>query len=400
MPQSVYIWQRDWNRKVSEAVRQRVPAFAGAAFLAAQVEWPPAASLTPPPSPAVTRPVVDWSALKAAGKPVALAVRVHRAGPPEEVVTLLVRLFRERLAEASAAGLPVAAFQIDYDCPQKSLDRYRQWLTGIRAKLADTRIPLFLTTLPSWLGEPAFPALAGAADGYILQVHSFDLTASGKAPAICDPDSARQWVARAASLGRPFDVALPTYRCLAGYAPDGRTLGIAADAGSPSWPPGTRILEMESDPDALAALVAEWTAKRPACLRGLWWYRLPVEGEIRNWPWPTLAAVMTGRSPVSRLEARATAGNPADFTLWNTGEKDEPLPRRVSVTWAAIPTEPAAVDAAKGWSCQNSEGGLQFSTQPDAMGRRLTPGRSIPLGWLRWLETPSPPAEFRFAIMR
>jgi hypothetical protein len=400
LPQGVYVWQREWNRRVSQSVRERVPAFDSAAVLVAQVDWPVGAGGGGnPATPTVARPPIDWAALRAAAKPVALVIRVHRSGPADQVAETVVRLFRERLDEARAGGLDAAGLQIDFDCPQKALGGYRQWLTAVRSALGPLNLPLWITTLPSWLGEPAFPALVDAADGYVLQVHSFDLTGSGKSPAVCDPVSARLWVAQAAGLGRPFRVALPTYRCLAGYAPDGRPLGVAADAGSPSWPPGTRILELESEPEALAALVAEWTQNRPAALLGLMWYRLPVEGEIRNWPWPTLAAVMAGRSPLTRLEAAASAGNPVDFTLRNTGEKDEPWPLRVTVTWTG-PGRPAAADAGGGWNCQAGDGRIEFSRLTKGLPRRLGPGKSVPLGWLRWTETPAESPAFRFEIVR
>src|SRR4029079_10364977 len=135
-------------------------------------------------------------------------------------------------------SVTVAEFQIDYDCPQKKLDGYLRWLTKVREGLRGTGIPLPITTLPSWLDEPLFANLADATDAYVLQVHSFDLTTLGKSPTVCDPVSARRWVERAARLGKPFFVALPTYRCIAGYAADGRCLGMVADAGAPPWPPG------------------------------------------------------------------------------------------------------------------------------------------------------------------
>ena len=95
----------------------------------------------------------------------------------------------------------------------------------------------------------------------------------------------------------PFSVALPTYRCTAGYAPNGKLLSVAMDSVQPSWPPGTRILEFGADADKIAALVHEWQESRPLQLRELIWYRVPIATDTRNWRWPTLAAVMAGRFP-------------------------------------------------------------------------------------------------------
>lgn len=391
--QRAYVWQRTWSPQVSESVREHAGAFESLALLAGQLEW------TEPLRRTDVRPAIDWTALRSTGKSVGLVLRVHHAGETGAVSKAVTQVLRDRLAEAQAVGVPVSEFQIDYDCPQKSLDAYLAWFVKVREGLLPTKIPLRVTALPTWLGEPAFAALADASDGYILQVHSFDMTRLGKTPTVCDPATASDWVLKAARLGKPFEVALPTYRCLAGYAPDGRYLGMAADAGTPSWPPGTKILEMDSDPEGIAALVADWTRQRPANLRGLYWYRLPVEGELRNWSWTTLAAVMAGRAPLSHLEVRASAGNPIDFTLRNSGEKDEPLPSLVKATWTG-PERAVAADALSGWTCQSGVDMIEFQSPNNRIGSRLPPGHSLPLGWIRYHETPAAPVVFSFEMVR
>lgn len=392
--QRAYVWQRDWSRQVSQAVAGHATAFDSLALLAAQMEW-----RDPSKPPTIIRPAIDWTTLHATGKSIGLVVRVHRAGEPDTVAEAVTKLLNDRLAEAAAANVSISEMQIDYDCPQKSLDAYLRWFTKVRETLRPTRIPLRLTALPTWLGEPTFAALADASDGYILQVHSFDVTKLGKTPTVCDPAAANTWIGRAAKLGRPFWVALPTYRCLAGYAPDGSSLGMAADAGSPTWPPGTTVIELTSDADALSSLVASWTANRPATMQGLYWYRLPIVGESRNWHWSTLAAVMAGRTPLSRWEIRATADNPTDFTLCNTGEKDEPRPRIIRITWPG-PERIAAADSLGGWRCQFEPDRIIYQYPQNGSPGRVYPGASIPLGWIRFRETPSTVIPFSHEIVR
>ncbi|HEY8961341.1 MAG TPA: DUF3142 domain-containing protein [Luteolibacter sp.] len=389
--QRAYVWQREWTPQVSRSISVHASAFDGLALLAAQVEWRG--------TPVVIRPAIEWATLRATAKPVGLVVRVHRAGKTSETAETVAHIFQERLGEARLAGVAISEFQIDYDCPQKALDAYRTWLTVVRQALASTGIPLRITSLPSWLDESAFAALADAADGYILQVHSFDLTRAGKSPTVCDVEEAFSWIAKATRLGRPFFVALPTYRCVVGYAPDGRSLGMVADGSSPTWPPGTNVLELHSDADAIAGLVASLTQRRPAAMRGLYWYRLPIEGESHNWRWLTLSAVMSGRVPVSRWEVVVTGGNPADFSLRNAGEKDEPQPRQIRITWSGS-NRVAVANALGSWDCASGPSQVDFLATPREAVARIAPGNSVPLGWIRYRETPVSDSSYSYEIVR
>lgn len=389
--QRAYIWQREWTPQVSRSISAHASTFDGLALLAAQVEWHG--------TPVLIRPALDWPTLRSTAKPVGLVVRVHRAGKTSDTAETVARLFQERLDEAHSAGVTVSEFQIDYDCPQKALDAYRTWLTVVRQMLAPTGIPLRITSLPSWLDEPAFTALADVADGYILQVHSFDLTRAGKSPTVCDVGEASSWIAQAARLGRPFFVALPTYRCVAGYAPDGHFLGMAADGSSPTWPPGTNVLELHSDAEALAGLVASLTRQRPAGMRGLYWYRLPIEGESHNWRWLTLSAVMSGRVPASRWEVVVTGSNPADFSLKNAGEKDEPQPRQIRVTWSGS-NRVAVAEALGNWRSESTSSQVDFHATPRERSPRIAPGNSVPLGWIRYQGIPVSDSSYSYEIVR
>ncbi len=50
---------------------------------------------------------------------------------------------------------------------------------------------------------------------------------------------------------------------------------------------------------------------------------MPVATDALNWRWPTLSAVMAGRSPAHKLEAVREGENPVDLSLSNNGEADE-----------------------------------------------------------------------------
>src|SRR5262249_56668627 len=128
----------------------------------------------------------------------------------------------------------------------------------------------------------------------------------------------------------------------------GSLLGVATERVARVFPPGTRLLEFDSDADALARLVSDWHTARPAYLKGVIWYRLPVSTDRQNWRWPTLIAVMEGRIPLHRLEVSRQGDNPVDLSISNNGEADVPVNCTVTVTWkdGTLITS----DAHPGWS--------------------------------------------------
>jgi len=70
LPQEAYVWQRAWTPAVREAVSQ-TPDFAGLTVLAAEID------LSRSPFRAF-RVGIDWQALRDAGRPVGLALRIGR----------------------------------------------------------------------------------------------------------------------------------------------------------------------------------------------------------------------------------------------------------------------------------------------------------------------------------
>ena len=159
------------------------------------------------------------------------------------------------------------------------------------------------------------------------------------------------------------------------------------DSVMPVFPPGTRTLEFDSDADALARLVNDWQTTRPECLKGIIWYRIPVSTDRQNWRWPTITAVMQGRSPLHRLEVSTQGDNPVDLTISNNGEADLPVNCTVTVSWNEGTL--IASDALPGWNIRAAPGRAWF-TSNSACGLRLPPGTKIDIGWLRYDRTLRP----------
>jgi len=243
-----------------------------------------------------------------------------------------------------------------------------------------------ITTLPSWLNDVEFVPLIQEADGYVLQVHSVPTSNTRRAPTLCDATLAHKWVAKAAKLGLPFSVALPTYRCSAGYNATGKLLSVAMDSVQPAWPPGTRVLEFATNADEMAMLVKEWQQERPPQLREIIWYRLPVATDLRNWRWITLSAVMSGRKPLHHLEVLREGENPIDLSISNRGEADAQLDATVIATWNSNTL--IAVDALPDWTVEIAAGRAVFRIAADRQVR-LPPGTTRQIGWLRYEEPTS-----------
>jgi hypothetical protein len=332
--QEAYVWQRVWTPEVKDAVSGS-RGLAGLTVLASQVDL----SRQPP---RIARAHYDAAALQATGRPVGLAIRIGRfaggagrfeADPGQ--VHFLTSVARQVVDEAKKRGLNPAELQIDFDCPESRLGDYPELLAAIKATVAPVRV--VFTALPSWLShDREFRRIAEAADGYVLQVHSFSAPRDPDAPlVVCDPEDARDWVDEAARFGKPFRVALPTYGYVAAFDPQGKLLGVSAEGPSLAWPPDVKLRVAASDPYAMVGLVRGWTRSRPRELAGIVWYRLPSSRDSLNWAPSTFAAVVAGRDPKRDLRIEPQSVRPTYFqiALVNAGEADAPWPASFRVRW-------------------------------------------------------------------
>ena len=375
LKQRGYVWQREWTPAVIDAIGEAEPRMDGVVLLGAEVNLGGK-------KPEIVKAPIDWDAVKRQSKHCSIALRVSPfAGPfraDDAAARTIIDLTRELLSGAREHNVDVEELQFDFDCARKNLGAYRTWLQMLRPVVHPARF--VITTLPAWLDDSQFSALVREVDGYVLQVHSVPISAGTNAK-LSDARLAREWVRKAARFGIPFEVALPTYRCAAGYGPDGKLLSVAMDSVQPVWPPGTRVLEFGADADEIAALVNDWQKTRPPQLRELIWYRVPIATDTRNWRWPTLSAVMSGRLPKHKLNILQEGENPIDLSIFNAGEADEQLNANVTATWNGAGL--TASDALAGWNVKSENGRAIFKVTA-SHGLRLPPGATRKIGWLRF----------------
>ncbi|MFC1812328.1 DUF3142 domain-containing protein [Thermodesulfobacteriota bacterium] len=377
----IYIWNYLWNEKVSNILKQAAPQTSRFLALSAEVLWKTGQA-------SVKRVPIDYNALKATKKPVGLCLRIEQyAGPFErqdEATTLLIRLATSLIAEANTSGVKPAEFQIDFDCAESKLDGYRKWIEVLRPTIHPT--PLTITALPCWMKHKTFIPLACATDGYVLQVHSLSQQNEPKSPfTLCDKTLTRQWVEQAARIGVPFRVALPTYGYLLTFDKNGRFIGRQAESPSRAWIPGATYRTVFADPCAMSRLVRTWKTDRPACMKGITWFRLPVEGDRMNWSWITLSAVMAGQVPDLTVAVKVEYPVPelAEIILINTGNTDLYPAVNVQIEWEQ--GKRIAADGLRGFVLTATKH-ANICLQPDKYHtlERITPGDSWKIGWIRF----------------
>lgn len=373
MRQAVYVWQRVWTPSVRNAVDAHARSFDETVVLGAEIAW----------RDGVARTTYVDLPYAAGPRRVGVALRIgpspRAPGTDATDRALVAETASALIASARTQGVEPSELQLDYDCAESKLDGYADWLAAVREAVAP--VPVTLTALPSWLDRAAFARLARASDGFVLQVHSLEPPASaGDAAPLCDADRAARWAEQAARVGVPFRVALPTYGYALAWSRDGKFLGAAAEGAPPTWPRGAVVRELSADANAMASLVRRWNRDRPAALRGVVWFRLPVDGDARNWRWTTLARAMRGRDTRPRVVAETArpCAELLDVSLANCGTSDG-IAADVEAAWTGAPL--VGCDAAPGFVAETVRDGLvRFRRTGDA---RLAPGAAQRVGWLR-----------------
>lgn len=383
LSQRVYIWQRRWTPEVAAAVKQAAPHVSGFVVLAAQLDREKSGFRS-------NFSDIDWETLRGTRVPISLCIRVSPYPGPfrrdDAAFRDIAAGVRASIDRAERSGVFIAEVQLDFDCGEKSLAGYVHWLEAFREVIAPYRA--VFTVLPYWLEHHReFAALCAAADGFVLQVHSFDFGSGVEDRRLCDIDKSKVWLAKAAGFGKAFDLALPTYLSWVGFDRDGKVIGVVSEATSSQWPEGTRVAAAYSDAAELAEFVGWLTDHRPRQLEGLLWFRLPVSTDRNNWDLATLWRVMRGEAIKPQFELVATGQNPVDLSLINAGNCDG------FVGNIALRSEVRAADVAfaeplRGWKF-GDEKGFVSANRTGQRGLFLRAGQSNAIGWLR-LKTRDP----------
>lgn len=375
----VYVWQRVWTPELQREIAAHGSEFDALDLLAAEITWRDARTTV-----ATVR--VPWQLLATQGRKIAVVVRVGPTGDAwredSPATRAVVQACTRALASAQAGGVVPVELQIDFDAATSRLADYRELLRTVRREVHPPR--LVITALPAWMRSADFAPLVAETDAYVLQVHSLEKPAGAAAPyTLCDPAKAREWIAQAAALGRPFRVALPAYGYLLAFDPAGKFAGLEAEGEPRTWPDGYTTRQVLADPAGLGALMHGLLTEPPAGCEGVAWFRFPLPSDERAWSWVTLHAVMLGDIPKARLTVRAqrTPGGTLDLIEVNDGEASAGL-AAFRLTWRDARV--LVADGLAGWMIERVDASTVIIRPPAAASHDLLrPGESRPIGWMR-----------------
>jgi len=379
MDHSAYIWQRAWNVQLKTAALNASEQVGGFVLLGGEIGFSG-------DKIKYVSVAIDHKTVGELTKPVGIALRIgacpggfSRGGDKAKRIS---EIAGSLLTKAKSKGLQVSEFQIDYDCPESKLKSYCHLIESLRNVTGDVR--LTITALPSWLNNKSFKRLAKLTDGYVLQVHSLERPKTIDEPMVlCDSHASLKWVEKAGRIGVAFKVALPTYGYLVAFDKDGKFKGLVAEGPGRDFGDDVRLVKVSSDPKEMFKLVSEWTKKRPECMEGIIWYRLPVQGDELNWSWLTLSTIISGKAPVDSLQVEIAYPRRglAEIFLVNDGQTEQRADLLIIVECPQ--RNIVASDAMRGYSItiktanefvMEHDGTREFSA--------IKPGEKHKIGWI------------------
>ncbi|MGJ8654950.1 MAG: DUF3142 domain-containing protein [Akkermansiaceae bacterium] len=369
IPQEVYVWQRVWTDAVTHAVETRTPEFSNTVFLAAEISYQNQQWTCQPFQSPIHHTNKHPGEFTLAFRIHTNAAKSHWPNTALQEITQLLHLYA-----------PTAkSIQIDYDCPSQKLADYTKLLTHLKQEFPNKILEI--TCLPDWLNYPEFTTLAQQTDRFIMQVHG--VSGHGEGRALCNTDHAYKTALACAEFGKPYLIALPTYRHAISYGSDGKINNIASEGKFQKL----RYEIASADPSQLSHLIREWQTQRPALMQGIIWYRLPVTTDRMNWTWDTLQKVRHGQQPEpAKLDLKIT---PTDdglhhLTITNNTPQRLDWPETIRLDWQGF--------------CISSHLTEHYSTQKNERSKGITvqwkhnspypiaPGETINLGSFRFTE--------------
>lgn len=359
-----YIWQRQWSPEVKAAVHRS----------ANQVQvWRVLAAYRDENSQAQLRAVaVDMATLRSNGKPVMMVIRLDGQLVNWDEARLLTEI-EGHILRWQKQAVPLAGIEIDHDCATGRLPGYARFLAALRQRL-NPSLSLSITALPAWNTARHLDTVLKEVDEVVLQVHAVQNPHEG----LFEPARARRWIESfARRTDKPFRVALPNYGSKISWNKNNPEVWWI-ESETPLLASGSESRELFADPQTIAAFIQALQQDAPSHLKGISWFRLPVQGDQRIWSAATWHAVMNSQPVLPHLEVvmhPAAEQGLQWVTLVNTGEIDTTLPAQVR-----LDTSCRIADGANGYQLEEKSGEVLFRRAKEG----LLPAQSQRvIGWIR-----------------
>jgi hypothetical protein len=290
MDDAFYVWQRDWNENVIDAVKNEAHDIRF--YLLSREIGTNIVRITP-----------NWGALQNRKYPPVPVFRIHYESNwleknPDAKRRLILEEFKTVKNEFALAKIAIKELQLDLDCPERLLTNYCEFIRELRKDLPD--IKFSITVLPCYLNEKSFPELIALLDEYVLQIHGLECPKKlGDKMYVMDLALSLKAMSQAESIGRAFRVAIPSY----GYemifnSNTGQFTGLAAE-NHPPLRADMKSHYITVDLNDLK-IVREKAWKMKHC-NGLIWFRLPVRGDRLCFDRKILREIQNGKVPSTAL---------------------------------------------------------------------------------------------------
>ncbi|MCH7423732.1 MULTISPECIES: DUF3142 domain-containing protein [Shewanella] len=379
LSQEVYVWQRQWRDANQSALVESQSTFNGVRILALQAH--------PKPNGADIwfEVQVNHTWLQADPRPKVAVIRLDgqltRLNNREALQKILALI-----QDWQAKGTRLAGIEIDHDSASSKLAAYNAFLRELKSQLPHS-LKLSITSLPAWMSSSEFPALFDNIDELVLQIHSVSDPRLG----LFDATQGWQWVEQLSRLAKvPYLIALPSY----GSAVYSTAAGYRVESEVPMQMPladtaSSQHLarqELMADPLVLQSFVKKLHTFADTKLKGIIWFRLPLEGDKRVWPLSTLIAVAKQQPLAAHIEleilSQANTGSAQheapgsrlfQLVLVNKGNLAGKLPGQLSLAAQAC----SGYDAQNGYQAKLTQGILVWQLpQATSTERAAAPASS------------------------
>ncbi|TGO02825.1 hypothetical protein PN36_18445 [Candidatus Thiomargarita nelsonii] len=344
-----YLWQRAWTPQTQAGIARAVEYANGFMILAGEFDLKEKRLN-------FRRVHIKWDTLSTPRISVTLVFRIRTpissflsAGQIKKVGTFLNDRFNKIIKEAHNKGVQVVGIQLDYDCPTSKLTDYRKLLAYVM-----THHPKWIwsiTTLPTWSSHADFKKLVASLNYFVLQVYTFERPQQlGDDLAIVHTTQVYDYIKQVSEIKTPYYLALPTYGYAVIFDESGRFVGLEAETPSHQWPPTYAIKEVMSQPTDILPIVTKLKAYPPKGMLGIVWFRLPIDGDMYNWSWPTLRAVMAGKLPTITFQVEVRKVHDSLYEVWVKNPEKSGYFGRIDIIIKQTECRIVAKDTLRGFS--------------------------------------------------